>query len=75
MPYGVGMLTQLNDELYAEGLTHIDRRTVGDGDSTASTWPEWPFSPIRFEGMVKHNMASAPARRLPQQPGRHPLPG
>ncbi|EGW55182.1 hypothetical protein TevJSym_ae00390 [endosymbiont of Tevnia jerichonana (vent Tica)] len=57
--YGVGMLTQLNDELYAEGLTHIDRRTVGDGDSTASTWPEWPFSPIRFEGMVKHNMASA----------------
>lgn len=56
--YGVGMLTQLNDELYAEGLTHIDRRTIGDGDSTASTWPEWPFSPIRFEGMTKHSMAS-----------------
>ncbi|MCP3869697.1 MAG: hypothetical protein GY703_16715 [Gammaproteobacteria bacterium] len=57
--YGVGMLTQLNDELYAEGLTPVDRRTVGDGNSTASTWPEWPFSPIRFEGMVKHNMATA----------------
>lgn len=57
--YGVGMLTQLNDELYAGGLTHIDRRSFGDGASTASTWPEWPFSPIRFEGMVKHNMATA----------------
>lgn len=57
--YGVGMLTQLNDELYAEGLTSIDRRTIGDGDSTASTWPEWPFSPIRFEGMTKHSMATA----------------
>jgi len=57
--YGVGMLTQLNDELYAEGLTPIDRRTIGDGDSTASTWPQWPFSPMRFEGMTKHSMAAA----------------
>ncbi len=57
--YGVGMLTQLNDELFADNLTTIDRRTIGDGDSTASTWPEWPFSPIRFEGMVKHAMAQA----------------
>jgi hypothetical protein len=57
--YGVGMMTALNDELYAEGLTHIDRRTIGDGDSTATTWPEWAFSPIRFEGMVKHSMAMA----------------
>lgn len=57
--YGVGMLTQLNDELYAEGLTDIDRRTIGDGDSTASTWPAWPFAPIRFEGMTKHSMATA----------------
>lgn len=55
--YGVGMLTQLNDELFAEGLTDIDRRSIGDGDSTASTWPEWPFSPLRFEGMTKHAMA------------------
>lgn len=57
--YGVGMLTQLNDELFAKGLTHIDRRAIGDGSSTASTWPEWPFSPIRFEGMTKHQMARA----------------
>ncbi len=57
--YGVGMLTQLCDELYAEGLTSIDRRTIGDGDSTASTWPAWPFAPIRFEGMTKHSMATA----------------
>jgi hypothetical protein len=57
--YGVGMLTSLNDELYANGLTEIDRRTIGDGDSTATTWTEWPFAPIRFEGMTKHSMATA----------------
>ncbi|HHJ12146.1 MAG TPA: hypothetical protein ENK00_03100 [Chromatiales bacterium] len=57
--YGVGMLTSLNDDLFAEGLTPTDRRAIGDGDSTASTWPEWAFSPIRFEGMVKHQMATA----------------
>ncbi|MGR8932105.1 MAG: hypothetical protein ACU836_15850 [Gammaproteobacteria bacterium] len=57
--YGVGMLTSLNDDLYALGLIDIDRRTIGDGDSTASTWPEWAFSPIRFEGMTKHSMAQA----------------
>lgn len=54
--YGVGMLTALNDELFAEGLTDRDRRAVGDGDSTASTWKDWPFAPIRFEGTVKHVM-------------------
>jgi hypothetical protein len=57
--YAVGMLTQLNDELFAEGLTDIDRRAIGNGDSTASTWPEWPFSPVRFEGMTKHAMAQS----------------
>ena len=57
--YGVGMLTSLNDVLYAKGLTDIDRRTIGDGQSTASTWTQWPFAPIRFEGMTKHSMASA----------------
>lgn len=56
--YGIGMLTQLNDELYQEGLTPIDRRTIGDGQSTASTWVEWPFAPLRFEGMTKHQMAT-----------------
>lgn len=57
--YGVGMLTSLNDELYSHGLTEIDRRTIGDGDSTATTWTQWPFAPIRFEGMTKHSMATA----------------
>lgn len=56
--YGVGMLTQLNDELFAEGLTDVDRRTIGDGESTASTWGDWPFAPLRFEGMTKHQMAT-----------------
>jgi hypothetical protein len=57
--YGVGMMTSLNDRLYANGLTLIDRRTIGDGQSTASTWSQWPFAPIRFEGQTKHSMASA----------------
>ena len=56
--YGLGMLTSLNDMLFAHGLTDIDRRTIGDGQSTASTWMHWPFAPIRFEGMIKHGMAS-----------------
>ena len=57
--FGIGMLTALNDDLYAEGLTTINRHAIGDGDSTSSTWPEWAFSPLRFEGMTKHQMASA----------------
>lgn len=57
--FGVGMITAANDALFAEGLTSIDRRTIGDGESVASTWSEWAFSPLRFEGMVKHQMAMA----------------
>lgn len=57
--YGVGVLTSLNDRLYSHGLTDIDRRSIGDGQSTGSTWQSWPFAPLRFEGMVKHSMASA----------------
>lgn len=56
--YGVGMLTSLNDRLFAHGLTEIDRRTIGDGQSTGSTWQHWPFAPLRFEGMTKHSMAT-----------------
>ena len=56
--YGVGMLTSLNDILYSRGLTPIDRRTIGDGASIASTWADWPFAPVRYEGMTKHSMAS-----------------
>lgn len=57
--FGIGLLTYLNDRLFTERLTHIDRRAIGDGESTASTWSEWAFSPIRFEGMTKHQMAQA----------------
>jgi len=56
--YGIGMLTTLNEELFNEGLTTINRLTIGDGQSTASTWSEWAFSPMRFEGMTKHSMAT-----------------
>jgi hypothetical protein len=57
--YGVGMLTSVNDDLYREGLTTVDRRAIGGGDSNATTWQDWAFSPIRFEGMTKHSMASS----------------
>lgn len=57
--FGVGMLTGLNDLLLQQGLTQVDRRTINDGDSTASSWPAWAFSPMRFEGMTKHQMAQA----------------
>lgn len=57
--YGVGLLSQLNDELYRDGLTAIDRKSIGDGDSSKQTWPEWAFSPMWFEGQVKHQMAQA----------------
>lgn len=57
--YGVGMLTAVNDDLFRQGLTHVNRETVGDGQSTASAWAGWAFAPMRFEGMTKHVMASA----------------
>lgn len=57
--YGVGMLTAVNDELFRRGLTHVNRETVADGQSNASAWSQWAFAPQRFEGMVKHIMASA----------------
>ncbi len=57
--YGIGLLTQVNDDLFQEGLTSVDRQTIGEGKSVASTWPEWAFSPLRFEGMTKHSMAQA----------------
>ena len=56
--YGVGMLTSLNDRLFQRGLVELDRRSIGDGESTAATWVKWPFAPIRFHGMQKHSMAS-----------------
>jgi len=57
--YGVGMLTAVNDDLFRQGLTHINRETVNEGQSSASSWNSWAFAPMRFEGMTKHVMASA----------------
>lgn len=57
--YGVGMLTAVNDMLFKQGLTHVNRETVNDGDSNATAWSQWAFAPMRFEGMTKHVMASA----------------
>lgn len=57
--FGIGLITQVNEELFQEGLITTDRRAIGDGESTATTWGEWAFSPIRFEGMTKHQMATA----------------
>lgn len=55
--YGIGLITQLNHELFAEGLISVSPSAIEDGHSTASTWAEWAFSPLRFEGMQKHVMA------------------
>ena len=57
--YGIGLMTSVNDALYRKGLVEVDRMTVGDGASSQSTWTQWAFSPIRFQGMTKHAMASA----------------
>jgi hypothetical protein len=57
--FGIGLLTSLNDDLYANQLTTINRHAIGDGASNASNWSEWAFSPIQFEGQTKHMMASA----------------
>ncbi|HYE71583.1 MAG TPA: hypothetical protein VD932_08690 [Aquabacterium sp.] len=57
--YGVGMLTSVNDQLFRQGLTHINRETVNEGESNATAWSQWAFAPMRFDGMTKHVMASA----------------
>ena len=57
--FGVGLITSVNNKLYDAGLINTDIRTIGDGQSTATTWKEWAFAPIRFEGMTKHIMATA----------------
>ena len=57
--YGLGMLTQLNHDLFSEGLTQVDIRAVNNGESNATSWNEWAFAPLRFEGSIKHSMAQA----------------
>jgi hypothetical protein len=57
--FGIGVIRSVNEMCLHEGLTDKDPRAIGDGQSTATNWPSWYFSPIRFEGMVKHQMAQA----------------
>lgn len=52
--FGVGLIGDVNDALYNDGLIDIDKRTLG---SSKSHWPDWKFAPIQFEGMTKHSMA------------------
>ncbi|OQX03940.1 MAG: hypothetical protein BWK73_37830 [Thiothrix lacustris] len=53
--FGVGLIGNVNDDLFKLGLIQTDRMTLGD--STSSNWGEWAFAPIRFEGQMKHSMA------------------
>lgn len=55
--FGVAMIGMVNDQLFKEGLIDIDRHSLGD--STATQWANWAFSPIQFQGMTKHQMATA----------------
>ncbi len=54
--FGVGLIGDVNDALYADGLIDVDKNTLG---SSKSHWPDWKFAPIQFEGMTKHSMATA----------------
>ena len=53
--FGVGLIGNVNDDLYKLSLIQTDRLTLGE--STSANWGDWAFAPIRFEGMVKHSMA------------------
>ena len=53
--YGVGLIGNVNDDLYRAGVIQTDRMTMPE--SNASHWGEWAFAPLRFEGMIKHSMA------------------
>ena len=54
--FGVAVIAQVNDLLYQRGIIDINRHDFGE--SSASTWPNWAFSPVQFQGMQKHQMAT-----------------
>jgi len=66
--YGVGMLTSVNDRLFAKGLTEIDRRAIGDGESTASTWTNGLFTDP-LPGLRQTQLASSLRAGISQRPG------
>lgn len=55
--FGVSLIADINEALYEEGLITVNHKM--QGESTASNWSKWFFSPLRFEGMTKHLMATA----------------
>ncbi len=55
--FGIGLIGHVNDVLFNENLININRQAINDGNSTASSWNEWAFSPVQFQGMQKHSMA------------------
>ena len=50
------LIADINDMLYAEGLTSYSRQREGTEENTQSNWDKWPFQPIRFTGYQKHWM-------------------
>lgn len=60
--YGASLIAGFNDELRDRGLIDIDRREFGG--SSAGTWEQWYFSPVRMEGMTKHLMFTALERDI-----------
>lgn len=54
--FGAAVIAQVNDLLYQRGIIDINRHDFGD--NSASTWPNWAFSPVQFQGMAKHQMAT-----------------
>ncbi len=50
------LIADINDMLYAEGLTNYNRKREGTEDNSQANWDKWPFQPIRFTGYQKHWM-------------------
>jgi hypothetical protein len=68
--FGVAVIAAVNDLLYDRNIISINRHEYGE--SSASTWPNWAFSPVQFQGATKHQMATT-ARTLIHT-GRFALP-
>ncbi len=50
------LIADINDMLYAEGLTRYSRQREGTEENTQANWDKWPLQPIRFTGYQKHWM-------------------
>jgi len=50
------LIADINDQLYALGLTNYNRKREGTEENSQANWDKWPFQPIRFTGYQKHWM-------------------